>query len=293
MNIISIILIVLGIIIAIILVIILILLFFPFEYVLDLSFAKDEKLELKFKYIIFKLTGFLIYKPKVTYEFKLWDKVLAKKDDETEDNEEIEEAIADEETEVEDTVEDNSIEKDDFIENKNLSSEISESKTVIKDLFKSAKALEKKKALELKETEELDEAKEKEQEIIENAKKKEKAIDVIDKFKGIFKSDELYVIKLVVNEGIDALKAIKPDKINVKIKYGSSDPYLTGVLFSIAAPIYSIMGDDLNLKINADKDFIESYMTLVGHPRLYKLVGSILRLLMNKKFKKVVFKKKK
>ncbi len=289
MNIISIILIVLGIIIAIILVIILILLFFPFEYVIDLSFAKDERLELKFKYIIFKLTGFLIYKPKVTYEFKLWDKVLAKKDEETEDNEEIEEAIADEETEVED----NSIEKDDFIENKNLSSEISESKTVIKDLFKSAKALEKKKALELKETEKLDEAKEKEQEIIENAKKKEKAIGVIDKFKGIFKSDELYVIKLVVNEGIDALKAIKPDKINVKIKYGSSDPYLTGVLFSIAAPIYSIMGDDLNLKINADKDFIESYMTLIGHPRLYKLVGFILRLLMNKKFKKVVFKKKK
>ena len=279
MNIINIILIVLGVIVAIILVIILILLFFPFEYVLDLSFANDEKLELKFKYIIFKITSFLIYKPEVSYEFKLWNKVLAKKEEETEDDEED---IDDEEIEDEDVTKDNSIEEDDFIENKNLRSEISESKTVIKDLFKSAKSLEKKKISELKESENLD-----------STKVKEKANSVIDKFKGIFKSDELYVIKLVVNEGINALKIINPDKVNVKIKYGSSDPYFTGLLFSIAAPIYSIMGDDLNLKINSDKDFTESFMTLVGHPRLYKLMGSILRLLMNKKFRKVVFKKKK
>ena len=136
MNIINIILIVLGVIVAIILVIILILLFFPFEYVLDLSFANDEKLELKFKYIIFKITGFLIYKPEVSYEFKLWNKVLVKKDEETEDDEEVEEDIDDEEIEDEDVAKDNSIEEDDFIENKNLRSEISESKTVIKDLFK-------------------------------------------------------------------------------------------------------------------------------------------------------------
>ena len=282
MNIINIILIVLGVIVAIILVIILILLFFPFEYVLDLSFANDEKLELKFKYIIFKITGFLIYKPKVSYEFKLWNKVLAKNDEETEDDEEVEEDIDDEEIEDEDVAKDNSIEEDDFIENKNLRSEISESKTIIKDLFKSAKALEKKKISELKESENSD-----------ATKIKEKATSVIDKFKGIFKSDELYVIKLVVNEGINALKTIKPDKIDVKIKYGSSDPYLTGLLFSIAAPVYSIMGDGLNLKINGDKDFTESFMTLVGHPRLYKLMGAILRLLLNKKFRKVVFKKKK
>ena len=282
MNIINIILIVLGVIVAIILVIILILLFFPFEYVLDLSFANDEKLELKFKYIIFKITGFLIYKPEVSYEFKLWNKVLAKKDEETEGDEEVEEDIDDEEIEDEDVAKDNSIEEDDFIENKNLRSEISESKTVIKDLFKSAKALEKKKVSELKESENSD-----------TTKIKEKATNVIDKFKGIFKSDELYVIKLVVNEGINALKTIRPDKINVKIKYGSKDPYLTGLLFSIAAPVYSIMGDGLKLKINGDKDFTESFMILVGHPRLYKLMGSILRLLLNKKFRNVAFKKKK
>ena len=182
----------------------------------------------------------------------------------------------------EDVTKDNSIEEDNIIENKNVRIEISESKTVIKDLFKSANSLEKKKISELKESENLD-----------STKVKEKANSVIDKFKGIFKSDELYVIKLVVNEGINALKIINPDKVNVKIKYGSSDPYFTGLLFSIAAPIYSIMGDDLNLKINSDKDFTESFMTLVGHPRLYKLMGSILRLLMNKKFRKVVFKKKK
>lgn len=267
MNILNIILIVLGIIIAIILVIILVLLFYPFEYVMDLSFANDEKLDLKLKYIIFKIKGFLIYKPEVSYEFKLWNKVLA-----TSDKEEEEEEVDESE----------SIEETDFIENKNLDSEISDSKSVIKDLFRSAKALEKKKVDEIKETKKLD-----------LTKQKEKAYSAIDKFKGIFKSDEIYVIKLVAGEAIDAIKAISPDKVNAKIKYGSSDPYVTGVLFSIAAPIYSIIGDDLNLKLNEDKDYIEAKMKLVGHPRLYKLVGAILRLLLNKKFRKVVFKKKK
>lgn len=275
MNIINIILIILCVIIAIVLAVILVLLFYPFEYVAELSFTNEDKFDLKFKYIIFKIKGFLVYKPKVFYEFKLWDKVIAKSD------------------EIDEKKENNSIEETDFIENENLSSEILDSKVVIKDLFKSAKALEKKKVSELKETQKQDVIKEKEYEIAENERKKEKANTVIDKFKGIFKSDEIYVIKLVVNEGIDALKVISPDKVNVKIKYGSNDPYLTGVIFSIAAPIYSILGDDLNLKINSDKEFVESYMTLNGHPRLYKIVGSIFKLLLDKKFRKVIFKKKK
>lgn len=284
MSVINIILTIICIIVAIVLIVILFILFYPFEYVIDLSFTNDDKLDLKFKYIIFKIKGFLIYKPEVSYEFKLWNKVIVKNDKGDKSDEEIED---------DDIEENNSIEETDFIKNDNLSSEIKDSKTAIKELFKSAKAFEKKKVEEIKKTEEIDKEKDKEQEKIENAKKKENAANVIDKFKGIFKSDELYVIKLVVNEAIDVLKAIRPDKINVRIKYGSSDPYITGVLFSIAAPIYSMMGDNLNLKINADKDFVESYMTLIGHPRIYKIVGSILRLLINKKFRKVVFKKKK
>ena len=283
MTILKIILIIFAIIIAILLAIVLVIIFVPFEYKLSVDYVEDKRIDLKLNYIIFKIKGYLTFSPEVSYELKLGEKAILSSDrDEDEENNE-----------------DNSIEDTEFIENKNLSEEVKESKLAIKDLFASAKRLEKKKSEEeqseedQEEQDDVDEIEIADDSDIELSKKKEKTFNIIDKFKNIFKSDELYVIKKVANEVLDAIKILKPDKINVRIKYGAKDPFAMGLLFAIAAPIYSFLGKKLNIKKNSKSDLTEGHIDFTGHPRLYKLVKSIFNLLIDKKFRKVVFKKKK
>lgn len=297
MMILKTILIILAVIIAIILVIILFILFIPFEYLLDIKYIEDSRVDVNLSYIIFKLKGFLTLGEDTSYELKLGKKVIITSEKEDEDE--------DEEDSIEDT---------DFIENEDLSRDVKENKSVIKDLFASAKRFEIKKRKELEEDisdEDYDEdndedASDNEYDDSENTKiariesgdidieeKKQKTFNIIDSFKNIFKRDEIYVAKKVANEAIGALSILKPDKIKVDVKYGSKDPYFMGLLFSIAAPIYSLLGKKLKLKQNSNSNLTEGHINIVGHPRLYKLVAPIFRLLMDKKFRSFIFKKKK
>ena len=291
MDILKIILIVLAVIIAIVLAIILVILFIPFQYNLSVDYVEDERIDFSLDYMIFKIRGFLTFSPDVTYELTFGKKVILSSDDKDDEEED----------------EDNSIEDTEFIENKNLSEEVKESKLAIKDLFTSAKRLEKKQLEEAElEDDQDDDEDEIEEEIdddaneietvdddVEISKKKEKTFNIIDRFKNIFKSDELYVIKKIANEVLDAIKILKPDNVSVKIKYGAKDPYAMGLLFAIAAPIYSILGKKLNLKKNSKSDLTEGHIDIKGHPRLYKLIKPVFNLLIDKKFRKVIFKKKK
>ena len=286
MTVLRTILIILAVIIAIVLAIILVILFTPFKYLLDINYIEDNRVDINLKYIIFKIKGFLILSPETSYELKLWNKVLLSSEDDDEDEED-----------------EDSIEDTDFIETEDLSEEVKESKSVIKDLFASAKRFETKKRKEEIEEDDDEIDEELDEEDIEDTeiettdksleKTKEKTFGIIDKFKNIFKSDEIYVIKKTANEAIGALSILKPDKINVDIKYGSKDPYAMGLLFSIAAPIYSLLGKKLKLKQNKNSNVTEGHIDITGHPQLYKLVAPILRLLLDKKFRKVVFKKRK
>ena len=260
MEALKIILIVIVVIIVIIFAIILLLLFIPFEYLLNVNYIEDSKVDVNLSYIIFKIKGFLILSPKTSYELKLWNKILIsseKKDDIEEKN--------------------NSIEDTGFIENEDLSKSVEESKSVIKDLFVSANRLEKKK---------------KEENSIQLEEKKEKAFGIIDKFKNIFKRDEIYVAKKIVSEAISAIGILKPDKMNVDIKYGSKEPYAMGLLFSIVAPLYSFFGEKLKLKQNSNSNLAEGHIDIIGHPQLYKLVTSIFKLLSDKKVRTILFKNK-
>jgi hypothetical protein len=287
------ILIILAVIIAIILVIILFILFIPFEYLLNIKYIEDSRVDVDLSYIIFKLKGFLVLGDDSSYELKLGKKVLisSEKDDDEEDEED-------------------SIEDTDFIENEDLSKDVKENKSIIKDLFASAKKFETKKKKELEEDisdcDSDDEEDVNDYDDSENTKiariesgdidieeKKQKTFNIIDSFKNIFKRDEIYVAKKIANEAIGALSILKPNKIKVDIKYGSKDPYFMGLLFSIAAPIYSFLGKKLKLKQNSNSNLTEGHINIVGHPRLYKLVAPIFRLLSDKKFRKFIFKKKK
>ena len=279
------ILIVLLIIIVVLIAIILLLLFIPFKYNLNIIYKNEERIELNLKFIIFRISGYFAYSPNVDFELKLWNKVLLKKNNGKEEE-----------------VENNSIGDTNFIENKNLLDDVKESKKAIKDLFVSAKKLNAKQQSEYeKEQEELenrigeviDDDTDKEVINIKKELQKEKAFNFIDKFKNILDNDIIYVIKRVVNEGINVLSIIKPKKYKVTIKKGTKDPYAMGMTLAMAAPLYAILGDNLKVVKNSESEYTSSIVNMIGYPRLYKLIPPIISLYKDKRFMKIVATKKK
>ena len=265
--------------------IILLLLFIPFKYNLNIIYKNEERIELNLKFIIFRISGYFAYSPNVDFELKLWNKVLLKKNNGKEEE-----------------VENNSIGDTNFIENKNLLDDVKESKKAIKDLFVSAKKLNAKQQSEYeKEQEELenrigeviDDDTDKEVINIKKELQKEKAFNFIDKFKNILDNDIIYVIKRVVNEGINVLSIIKPKKYKVTIKKGTKDPYAMGMTLAMAAPLYAILGDNLKVVKNSESEYTSSIVNMIGYPRLYKLIPPIISLYKNKRFMKIVATKKK
>ena len=285
------ILLVLLIIIAILLAIIIILLFIPFKYNLNCIYKNEDRLELDLKFIFIRITGYLVYTPELDFELKLWNKVILKKKSDDEDDEDEEE--------------ENSIADTDFIENKDLEDDVEESKSAIRNLFASAKKMKAKKEeeYELEEDdddefdEDIDDEEDDDDDEIDEIKKdkeekKKKAFNLIDKFKNLLDNDIIYVIKRVTSEGINVLNVIKPSKYKVTIKKGTKDPYAMGMTLAIAAPLYAFMGDDLKVVKNSESAFTWSCVYMTGTPRLYKLIPPIFRLLKDKRFRGIVFKKK-
>ena len=279
------ILLVLLIIIAVLLAIIILILLIPFKYNLNCIYKNEDRLELDLKFIFFRITGYLVYTPELDFELKLWNKVILKKKSDDEEDEDEEE--------------DNSIADTDFIENKDLEDDVKESKSAIRDLFASAKKMKAKKEeeyeLELDEEddEDIDEGDDEIDDIKKEKEEKEKkAFNLIDKFKNLLDNDIIYVIKRVTSEGINVLNVIKPSKYKVTIKKGTKDPYVMGMTLAIAAPLYAFMGDDLKVVKNSESAFTWSCVYMTGTPQLYKLIPPIFRLLKDKRFRGIVFKKK-
>ena len=285
MIILKIILIVLLIIIVVLIAIILLLLFIPFKYNLNIIYKNEERIELNLKFIIFRISGYLAYSPNVDFELKLWNKVLLKKNNGKEDE-----------------TKNNSVGDTDFIENKNLLDDVKESKKAIKELFVSAKKLNAKQQDDYKKEQEelgndIDEvhADVFDKKVINSEKEaqKKKAFDFIDKFKNILDNDIIYVIKRVVNEGINVLSIIKPKMCKVTIKKGTKDPYAMGITLAMAAPLYAILGDNLKVVKNSESEYTSSSVNMIGYPRLYKLIPPIISLYKDKRFMKILATKKK
>lgn len=257
------ILLVILIIVAIILAIVIFILFFPFKYRIHLLYKNDERIDLKFKYIIFVVSGFFSYKPKIDFEFKLWNKTLIdnkKKKTKSDESEKKDKSIAD----------------TDFIENKELEKEVSDSKKAIKELFASAKKLEDKKRLEYEKS-------------IDGEENKKSAFAFIDKFKNFFSEDNIYVFKKLASEAINAINVLKPKKCKVGIMYSDSEPYEMGMILALAAPLYAVLGDNLVVDKNSDSKFNDYNLDIIGYPRLYKLLPPLIRLYRDKKVKSVLF----
>lgn len=251
-----------------ILLLVLLILIIPFQYKLVFCDKNDEEFSVTLKYIIFKLKAEMLFEPDFCLRIYLFNKTLVDTSVEKKEEEEEEESI-------EDT---------DFITNKGLEAETNITKREVKDLFFSAKRLEKKNRDDNNKVKPL--TKEEKEVAIKKSNK------IIDSFKKLLPRDLIYVLKRIVTEAINVLEKILPNRCIVDIKNSDVDPYRNGLVMSFAGPLYAIMGDNLKIKNQHGSDF-EYKVSLFGRPVLITLFGPIIRLLLDKKVRAFIFHKKK
>ena len=295
MQILSKILIVLAVLILILIVIILILILIPFRYNIEIVYDSN-KLNIDAKYIIFKVAGYINFKFPVEYEVKLWNKILVDSNKSKEEEKE-EESISD----------------TDFIKDKNLEKDIDTSDKVIKDLFISAKKQEevisneennlsaddRKIDIEEKEKKVAD-SKENKKSVSITKREREKVktnnelinrlFKLIERFMGEEKS---YVIELITNKVILLINKIKPKNIKTEISYGFDDAYNTGILSAIFAPIASITKGKFNLFPNFKQNGFKAETKITGSIIILSIVKAAIEILLDKKFRIIVFSKNK
>ena len=265
MMILKTILFIIGIVLLVIIILVLLLLILPFKYKLELYNENGENYGLSLKYFIIKLKAELKFKPKFSFKLILMNKALV-------------DTTVKKEKKKKDSIEDT-----DFIKHKGLENEIDVSKREVKKLFISAKNAEHKIKVNNKEKHKLI-----------NKDKNEllkKSNSLIDKFKNLLPKDLIYVIKRIVAEGINVLDKIKPNTCKIDIKYSDKDPYASGMMMAVAAPLYAMIGDKLKLNQN-DKDYDTYRLIYTGRLVLITLFGPILSLLFDKKVRAFIFKKK-
>lgn len=252
-----------------ILFLVLMVLFYPFKYEVVLKHDKNDNTNLHIRYIIFYLSGYLIYKPRFDYELKLWKKVLINR---TTNN-----LFKHKQNK---NKKNNSIGDTEFINDKSINQELYESKKNIKKLFKSS----------IKLNERIN--KNKDYSIAEKTELSLKSENIIDELKNIIPSSKIYAIKKIIKECIYSLNVIKPNKCKLNIHYGNEEPFVVGVASAIVAPLYSLLGKDIAFRANFDSNKIYGKIVFTGRPILARLIAPIFRIMTDKKIKKSISSKK-
>lgn len=247
----------------VVLLIILLFLIIPFKYSGKLINENDERFSFSLKYLFFRFEGVLSFKPKFLIRLVFGKKVLFDSSVKKVNNKK------------------DSIAETDFIQNKDLEKEITVDKKDIKKLFSNVANYEKN----IKKVDE--------NEIKEKEKKKEqidKADKLIDKFKLVLPKDLIYVIKRIIKEAIIVFEKIAPNHFDFQMKLSDSDPYKSGVIMSLVAPLYAIMGDDIKFDINKQNVNLTT-IGFSGSPILITLIKPLISLILDKKVRNFIFKK--
>ena len=271
---------VIGVILAIIIILILLLLFVPFPYTIDVNYI-ERRIDVKFKYLILDIVGFVDFALPIKYSFKMWNKILfdssetknskkSKVDKKSADKNNFDEKVSDK---IKSDIKPISISDTEFIKNKNLIKDTNDTKEAVKDLMIAAKNYEK----------ELDK---------EKGKKnlKESVDNLLLKLNNLIPHDMIYVIKKLVDELFRLWDGIKPRKYSIDIKYGLGSPYMTGLLYSVAVPLMALTEGDINAAPDFKKTGFQSKLTIKGNIFLFIVGLCILRLLCDKRFKSIVLK---
>lgn len=250
--------------IAILLVVLLLILILPFKYRLSLRY-KDDLLTVSFLYMILHFDLSLGLKSPVTYKMTVMNKKLF--DSEKSNNA----AIKENDTGEEKTTENNEY---NFESSEPLKEDVKKSKELAKDLFIDAKKLEEKQKKDYKAL-------------------NDKVDTFIDKVDSFIPHDMIYVVKKIVAELKRLIGKIAPNKVIVDVTYGIKDPYMMGVTYASLVPLIAASDGDISVYPKFLTDEFEGVVKLSKRVPIITIAFPVIRLLLDKRFREVVFKKDK
>lgn len=262
MNIFLKILIGLLIVIVIILVLLLILIVLKCKYVVNIAYEK-KKLSFDFKALFFTFYFLMDLSKKSKPEFKVMifnisisDSSKRKKED--------------------DILNGKSIAKSRFIKNKELEKEINVDEKIFAKLFARSKEYMKEIRDNVK---------------MRGDKNKLKETKLEKKMAKVLPKDILYVAKLTMMELKKYCMDLSPKKLCVDANFGFSEPHYTGLLLALLAPLYSRYGDNIKVKADFALKGLNAKIYMDGMLQIIRLIIPAIHLLLDKQFRKVVFKK--
>lgn len=256
-----------GIIILVIAVLLIFLLVVPFRYIINLSYGDDE-ISFDFKYSVITFNAFVAFKSNVKYYLKILGMTIFDSDSKKKENgkdKNVQKKFVDTE----------------FMRDKSINEEMRASNEDAHELLKSAKKFEKKQLEDVIKSG-----------AIEKDEYKSKVDSFIDRLHNIIPSDMKYVLKKVSDEVFKLLKKLAPADVDIDVSYGSNDPYMVGLSYAIFAPLISITGSDISATPKFGSDEISVYIELVRRVPLITIVIPVVRLLIDKRFRNIVFSKR-
>ena len=267
------------IIVLVIIILLALLLIIPFRYLISLIY-NDGEISFDFKYSVITFNVFIALKSKIKYYLKalgitIFDSDSKKNKDKVSSKDKNDKVILNEASLKP------SLADTDFLQDKSISEELRASDEDAKKLLKSAKKIEKEQLEDLVKTGSIDD------------KSIRQKIDLfIDNLHNIIPPDMKYVLKKVSAETLSLIKKLSPTDVDVDISYGSDNPYLVGLSFAILAPAIAITDGDINAKPSFNKDGVSAKIELARRVPLITIVIPVVRLLLDKKFRNIVFSKK-
>lgn len=107
-------------------------------------------------------------------------------------------------------------------------------------------------------------------------KKKEKILDFLtDK-------SHIHAYEKIKKECLVLLKKLKPEKLNIKIRFGFDDPGLTGKVLGGLAVIYPLLGDTMEINPDFENQILKGNVYLKGKIRFCHFAGLALKLIICK-----------
>lgn len=271
-----------GIVILVIIVILILLLIVPFCYFISVSYNNSE-ISFDFKYFIITFNAFIALKSKIKYYLKIFGVTVFDSDNDKKDKDKSlnkkkiksDKSIANEANVI------RSLSDTDFMNDKSINEKVRASREEAKKLLKSAKKFEKEQLEKMVKSSTIE------------SKRLEKKVDsFIEGLTNIIPPDMKYVLKKTSTEVFKLIKKLAPIDVNVDISYGSSDPYMMGVSYAVLAPLISITGGDINAKPKFGSEEIKADVKLARNVPLITIAIPVVRLILDKKFRNIVFAKK-
>lgn len=138
----------------------------------------------------------------------------------------------------------------------------------------------------------------------------EKICDILDKLSGAYERDDEKIktvqtkiekvrafladaenqntLKLLLGQVFKLIKHILPREIRGRVRFGFEDPYTTGQVLTYISPFYGLYANTVEIEPVFDEKVMEGELHLKGHIRLGALLWIVVRVFLNKNFRKLL-----